>query len=235
MLNNTSRAHLRRILVPVAAAAVVGVASLTGAGAASAHVTANSATVTQGGYGIVNFVVPNEEDVPTVSLRVSVPNLAGVRTEPMPGWKSQIIKDPATEEVTAVVWTADPGQGIPVGQFEEFRIQGGPFPEQETVALPAVQTYANGVTVDWSQPENADGSEPEHPAPTLTLAPSNGDHHGGAHGANDQADAQSDSSTSDTAARWLGGVGLLLGAIGAVVGVAALSRRGKKSGGSDDA
>lgn len=233
MLNNNSRASvaMRRLIGPAAAAAVVGVASLTGAGVASAHVTANTTTVTQGGYGIVNFVVPNEEDVPTVSVRVSLPNLAGARTEPMAGWKSQVIEDPATKQITAVVWTADPGQGIPVGQFAEFRVQGGPFPDEETVSLPAVQTYANGTTVDWSQPENADGSEPDHPAPTVSLPEGSGDGH---HGAPNASNSDS-SSTSDTAARWLGGAGLLVGALGALFGVAALTRRGRSGGGSGDA
>ena len=84
MLNNNSRGSvaMRRLIGPAAAAAVVGVASLTGAGVASAHVTANAPTVTHGGYGVVTFVVPNESDAAaTTALRVTLPGLTSARPE----------------------------------------------------------------------------------------------------------------------------------------------------------
>ena len=129
---------------------------------------------------------------------------------------------------------------MPVGQFGQFRFSGGPFPEQETVELPALQTYADGETADWSQPTPDDGSEPELPAPTLTLSPATGDgHHGGSHAASttgtaDASDtSESSASSEDSAARWLGGIGLVVGTLGAVIGVAALTalRRNGRGGG----
>jgi uncharacterized protein YcnI len=238
---STSRATIaRRIVLPATAAAVVGLASLTGAGVASAHVTANAPTLSQGGYGVVDLVVPNESDAaPTTSLRVTLPGLKSARPEVMPGWKSIVTKK--DDLVTEITWTAEPGSpGVPVGQFAQFRFSGGPFPEQETVELPALQTYADGEIADWNQPTPADGSEPERPAPTLTLAPSEGGgHHGGAHAAETaSADASSDTSAStsseDSAARWLGGIGLVVGALGTVFGLAALTalRRNGRGGGN---
>ncbi|AFR47679.1 YcnI family protein [Gordonia sp. KTR9] len=235
----------RRIIAPATAAAVVGLASFAGAGAASAHVTANAPTVTQGGYGVVTLVVPNESDAAaTTGLRVTLPGLTSARPEVMPGWKSVVTKK--DDKVTEITWTADPGSpGVPVGQFGQFRFSGGPFPEQETVELPALQTYADGETADWNQPTPADGSEPEKPAPTLTLPPDSGDgHHGGSHAAapTDSAQASdgsqgsetSESSSADSAARWLGGIGLVVGTLGAVIGVAALTvlRRNGRGGGN---
>lgn len=217
----------RRLVLPVAAAAVVGVSSLTGAGAASAHVTANAPTVTQGGYGVVTLVVPNEsESAPTTALRVTLPGLKSARPEVMSGWKTVVTKK--DDLVTEITWTADPGSpGIPVGQFGQFSFSGGPFPEQETVALPALQTYADGEKADWNQPTPADGTEPEKPAPTITLA-AGGDGHGGHHaaapatGADAPQSQAAETSQADSAARWLGGIGLVVGALGTVFGVAAL-------------
>lgn len=230
----------RRIAAPATAVALVGLASFAGAGAASAHVTANAPTVTQGGYGVVTFVVPNESDAAaTTALRVTLPGLTSARPEVMPGWKSVVTKK--DDKVTEITWTADPGSpGVPVGQFGQFRFSGGPFPEQETVELPALQTYADGETADWSQPTPDDGTEPELPAPTLTLPPATGDgHHGGSHAASttgtaDASDTpESSASSEDSAARWLGGIGLVVGTLGAVIGVAALTalRRNGRGGG----
>ncbi|AZG45666.1 YcnI family protein [Gordonia insulae] len=228
---------IRRLAVPAAALAMAATATLTGVGTASAHVTANAPTLSQGGYGVVTLVVPNESDTAaTTELTVTLPKLKSARPEVMSGWKSTVVKDPATEEVTSITWTALPGSpGVPIGEFAQFRISGGPFPEQESVSLPATQTYADGEKVDWSQPMGTDGEEPEHPAPTLTLpaAEEGADHHGGGAthgGSTETTEASASDSTSDTAARWLGGVGLLIGALGAVFGVAALTRSGRRGG-----
>ncbi|MEE3849368.1 YcnI family protein [Gordonia sp. LSe1-13] len=237
-----SNTLLRRLVAPTAAAAIAATAAFVGAGAASAHVTANAPTLTQGGYGVVTFVVPNESDTAaTTELTVTLPNLKSARPETMSGWRSEVAKDPSTEEVTSITWTALPGTpGVPVGEFAQFRISGGPFPEEDSVMLPATQSYADGERVAWAEPMGADGEEPEHPAPTLTLpaATDGGGHHGGsaAHGSTDTADPSETAEASDStddAARWLGGIGLLVGALGAVIGVAALTRSGRRGGSSD--
>ncbi|MDL9936001.1 YcnI family protein [Gordonia sp. ABSL1-1] len=242
----------RRLLVPTAAAAAVSLASLLAAPSASAHVTANAPTVTQGGAGVVTLVVPNESDTPTVSVRVTLPNLKRAYPQTSPGWKAVVVKDTASDTVTGIVWTADRGQGIPVGQFGEFRLLGGAFPEQASVSLPTVQIYESGEKVEWTQPANPDGSEPERPAPTLTLPAGTGDHHGG-HGQtppassaasmpddHDAHEMAAPGDATDDTARWIGGIGLLIGALGTVVAVAALTRSRRTEttsteSGSDDA
>ena len=88
-----------------------------------------------------------------------------------------------------------------------------------------MQTYSDGNVVNWDQEELADGSEPDKPAPTLTLAASTGDAHGAPAADNTaETSAASESSSSDNTARWLGGVGLVLGALGAALGLGALVR-----------
>ena len=205
-----------------AVAAIGGAGTTLGAGAAGAHVSANAPTLTQGGYGVVTLVVPNESDTAaTTAVTVTLPRLKSARPEVITGWKTEVTKDPKTEETTSITWTALPGtQGVPVGQFGQFRLSGGPFPEQDTVELPAVQTYADGEKVNWNQPTPENGDEPEHPAPSLTLPESTGD---GGHGA---PSAAKEDGTSDTTARWLGGAGLVVGVAGVAFGLLA-GRRGK--------
>ena len=212
------------------AAAVLGGACATlGAGAAQAHVSANAPTLTQGGYGVVTLVVPNESNTAsTTSVTVTLPRLKSARPETTTGWKAEVTKDPRTQEATAITWTAEPGTpGVPVGQFAQFRLAGGPFPDQNTVELPAVQVYSDGQKVAWDQSTPEGGDEPEHPAPTLTLP--EGDGHDGHHGTPSVA-ADTDGEGTDTVARWLGGAGLAVGIAGVAFGVAAGRRR---PGGSD--
>ena len=73
--------------------------------------------------------------------------------------------------VATVTWTATNG-GVPPGQFDEFALSVGAFPEKAGAKLvfPTVQTYSDGSVVRWDQNQQAGKAEPEHPAPTLTLA-----------------------------------------------------------------
>ncbi|MFW0791519.1 YcnI family protein [Gordonia sp. CPCC 205333] len=241
--SNLSRSLLRRVAVPVAVVAAAATTALAGAGTAAAHVSVSSSTATQGGYGVVTLLVPNESDAGAATTKVSIeiPRLKGLRTESVPGWRAVIDKDPKTEEVLRVTWTASDGNaGVKVGEFGEFSIAGGPFPSQPTVNLPAVQTYANGEVVNWNQQAGADGTEPEHPTPSVTLpAGEAGDAHSASHTSTANETEDQSASASDNTARWIGGIGLVLGALGVVVGVGALARRGRAAGkstsGGDDA
>jgi uncharacterized protein YcnI len=216
----------------LAAATVVGGLSLLGAGVAAAHVTAVGDDLTQGGYGVITFRVPNESDTAsTTKVAVTLPNLKSARTEPMPGWTAEITKDPATEEATSVTWTAAPGNpGINPGEFVQFRLSGGPLPEQETVTLPAVQTYSDGEVVAWDQPTVEGQPEPDKPAPTVTLGAKTADGHGhsadtATHEEDTQTASESSESSTDNTARWLAGTGIVLGALGVGVAVGALARK----------
>ena len=79
----------------------------------------------------------------------------------------------------------------------------------------------------WDQPTPASGDEPEHPAPTFTVAAAGADHHGSAAPASETPietePAYASTSGGDTTARVLGGIGLVLGAV--ALGVAIIGRR----------
>lgn len=203
----------------VTAAGITAAMLFTGAGIASAHVTVAAPGAAQGGYTVLTFRVPTESDTAgTTALTVTLPGLKSARTEPMPGWTATVTKDAASGLATSVTWTADPGVTVGPGQFQQFLLSAGPLPEQDTVSFPAVQTYSDGQAVAWDQEATGD-EEPEKPAPSLTLAAHSGDGHG-----TGAEDAAAPEDATDTTARWLGGIGLVLGALGAALGFGAVVR-----------
>ncbi|MEV6363624.1 YcnI family copper-binding membrane protein [Nocardia asteroides] len=201
-------------------AAVAAGLVLATCGTAAAHVTVDAPGAAQGKYTVATFKVPTESDTAaTTALRVTVPNLKSVRTEPMPGWTSKVERNDKGETV-AVSWTADPGNpGVGPGQFQRFVLSLGPLPAQDTVNFPAQQTYSDGKVVAWDQP-STDGAEPEHPAPSISLAAS-----GGAEGGDHQvASGATAEDGTDDVARWLGGIGLALGLFAAALGLGLVVR-----------
>ncbi|PRX47820.1 uncharacterized protein YcnI [Prauserella shujinwangii] len=222
------------------AAVLTGAAGLTGllaAGTASAHVTANvyGETPEQGGYGAIVLRVPNEEqDAGTTKLEVTIPaqyEISSARTKPVPGWTAEVTKQ---DVVTKITWTARPGNEIAAGStsYEEFPFTLGKLPENvDTLVLPAAQTYSSGKVVRWDQPPTDGGEEPEHPAPVVELAAASGGH--GAHSTtadteNTAAGGTEEAGASDDTARWLGGAGLVVGALGLGVGAGSLLKSRKK-------
>ncbi len=213
--------------------------ALAGAAPAFAHVTANPATIQKGGYGVVTFRVPDEDETAgTVALTVNLPAdhpFSSVRTTPLAGWSvttNEIALNPPlkdddgnaiTKTIGSVTWKANPGNKIAPGQYFDFPLSLGPFPDNvDVIRMPAAQTYDNGTVVNWADPPNADGSEGEHPAPSVSLtAATTGDSHGGMSATAAPAEPPS---SDDTTARWLGGLGLLVGALGLGFGGGALLR-----------
>jgi uncharacterized protein YcnI len=225
-------------------------AVLLGGGGADAHVTAKiiGEPATQGGYAKITFRVPNEDSTAgTVKLEIRLPAeypMTSIRTKPMPGWTAEVTKakldkpitshgSEITEAVSTIVWTAVPGTRIGPGEFAEFELSAGKLPEStDKLVIPAIQSYDNGKVVNWDAPPPAPGgSEPERPAPVIPLTPATGDAHGAVRaataapaqpGGTDSATAEQDS--TDNTARWLGGAGLIVGALALGVGAAATLR-----------
>ncbi len=175
---------MSRSLARAAAVLVAALVTLLAlATAAAAHVTVSSSDAAPGGFGKLTFRVPNESDTAsTVALRIQIPEeaaLASLSVQPVPGWEvTTTTEEPAepleahgstiTEYVSVVEFRAEDGGGIAPGEFQEFALSGGPFPELDSVSFPTVQTYSDGNESAWIEP-TVDGAEPEFPAPTLTL------------------------------------------------------------------
>ena len=179
---------------PVARLVVLGTALLTALAAsvlvatgAAAHVTVASQDATPGGYGKITFRVPNESDTAsTVGVRIQIPEdaaLASLRTQPMPGWTATLttadLEEPIDNHgqeissyVSVVEFRAEQGAGIAPGQFQEFALSGGPFPDADQLVFPTVQRYSDGTEAAWIEPTVDGQEEPESPAPVLSLAAS---------------------------------------------------------------
>jgi uncharacterized protein YcnI len=209
----------------------------------------------KGGYATVNIKVPNERDnASTVKLEVSFPvkdhPLTSVMPQPVPGWTAKVDKTALDkplkvhgreikEAVEKITWT---GGKIGPGEFQQFPLSLGQLPEDaDQLVLKAVQTYDNKEVVRWIEEPEEGRPEPQSPAPVLKLSAPEGDAHGAApaddkktkagdkaedeagHGDEKQTVAAADS--SDTTARILGVVGIIVGVAGVAFGVLAGRRR----------
>ncbi|WP_406200896.1 YcnI family protein [Kitasatospora sp. NBC_01560] len=246
-----------RRLAAVALTAATTVVVL--AGPAFAHVTVNPGSAPQGGYTAVDFRVPNENDTAsTVKLEVNLPMdhpLASVRTLPLPGWTATVEKakldkpikvhgNDVNEAVSKITWTADAGTKIAPGQFQEFRLSLGPLPtDTEKLTFKALQSYDNGDVVRWIDEAKDGQPEPAKPAPVLTLTKATSDDghgvtasasaapaaDGHGHDSGAKSEAAADTKSSDSTARVLGVVGIVVGVIGTAFGILGLRRRSSAS------
>ncbi|MCW2636696.1 MAG: nuclear export factor [Blastococcus sp.] len=179
---------LPRALARTGAVLIGGIAVLAAStGIAAAHVSVSSPDAAPGGFGKFTFRVPNESDTATtVAVRIQIPAeaaMASLRTQPMAGWTvtttTADLPAPVTNDdgqeittyVSVVEFRAADRGGIGPGQFQEFSLSGGPFPDVEQVAFPVVQGYSDGSEAAWIEPTVDGQPEPELPSPVLTLSP----------------------------------------------------------------
>ena len=236
----------RSLARSAALATAVGLSAVLGAGTASAHITTEPSIGSKGGTATFALRVPNERpNAGTVKVTLHLPMehpLSTVRTSPTPGWDISVdtARLPApvetqgvrlTETVRTITWTAKPGQRIAPDQFQEFDVQLGDLPsEVEEYVMRADQTYESGEVVRWEQPIPESGEEPAYPAPMLTLVEDRsggGGHHGGS-----SSTGGALLTSYDNTARWLGGAGLIIGALGLGLGGGAILR-GRRSADQD--
>jgi uncharacterized protein YcnI len=231
--------------------AVVGAAAASAvlvlSGPAFAHVTVQPENgAAKGSFAVVDFKVPNERDnTSTTKLEVSLPAdrpLASVMPQPVDGWTVQITKsklakpismhgEQIDEAVTKVTWTAT-GKGIEPGYFQKFPLSIGQLPEDtDQLVFKALQTYSDNEVVRWIEPQKTGQEEPENPAPVLRLTAASASGHHGSTAEDASATsgpgetAEAPSGGSDTTARVLGIVGIVVGAAGVAYGVLAGRRR----------
>ncbi|QRY43806.1 YcnI family protein [Mycolicibacterium boenickei] len=145
----------------------------------------------RGGYGIVRLIVPTEsEQASTIGVTVTVPDnieLTSARTLPIPGWTANVETEPTGDgqRVSRITWRAiDKAGGIKPTEYGEFAFSAGPWPENaETVPLLSDQSYSDGSVVSWNEIAVDKDSEPEHPAPVVTLGAAEAGHTHDGHGA----------------------------------------------------
>ncbi|MGW0706485.1 YcnI family copper-binding membrane protein [Streptomyces sp. NPDC002643] len=180
--------------------------------------------------------------------------LASAQPEAIPGWKIEVTKakldkpvemhgEQIDEAVSKITWTAT-GDGIEAGFFQKFPVSIGQLPEDtDELVFKALQTYSNKEVVRWIEVPQDGQEEPDNPAPVLALSAATDDHHGssGSSDSTTASDTSEDSGedteaasnetaaepadSSDTTARVLGVVGIVVGAAGVAYGVMAGRRR----------
>ena len=245
-----SRRTLRRAVslsIAVAAAIAGGVLLAT---PASAHVTVSAPGATEGGDATMTFTVPTEsQTASTVGLKVQLPAaapIAAVYVQPKAGWTYTITMskpsipvsgdDGAVSQVVSEIdWKVAAGnRGIKPGEFDQFVISAGPLPKQSTLTFKVIQQYSDRSTVSWiEEPAPGSTAEPQHPAPTLSLAPasSNGDAAAGATSATSGTSGTSASGGSSGGTSGVAVVALVVGILallaagGAAVGVFSVRRK----------
>ncbi|MCH6468460.1 DUF1775 domain-containing protein [Sinomonas terrae] len=232
-MNKTIRRGLKAFGTAVATAALIA----TGAAAASAHVSVDPDDPAANGFTHLTFNMPNESaTAKTNKLEVKLPTdtpFTSVSVKPIEGWTAQVTTttlpkpvtidgSTVTKAPTSVVWTAnDASHEIGPNEYQSFSLSVGILPAAGTkIVLPAIQTYTDGRVVNWNQIQQAGQPEPDHPAPSFTTTPA--DDASPAPSATPVAQgagtATPASQTSDAAGTW----GLILGAIGVILGAAAL-------------
>ena len=137
-----SRKRARLILV----ALLIAVPSV-----ALAHAVVFPKTSAPGAYEKYVLRVPNERDVPTTRVELHFPpGLRVVSFGDVAGWALQVLTDTA-QRITGAVWTGN----LPKERFIEFPFIAVNPKDSVRLTWPTIQTYANGETVRWTDPDTA--------------------------------------------------------------------------------
>lgn len=145
---------------------------LSSANLSLAHVVVKPSEVKSATFQTFTMGVPNEKDLPTVGLRLIIPEgLKHVSPNVKPGWTVEVKRSGEGEEatVTEISWT---GGVIPVGQRDDFLFSAQAPAEAGSLNWKAYQTYRDGTIVSWDQDpnspkpsESADHKEAMHTTP----------------------------------------------------------------------
>ena len=228
-----------KLSIAITAGAIIAVAVPL---SASAHVTITPNTAVAGSFVLLTFKVPNESATAvTNTFEVDLPTgtpFTSVSYVPVAGWTTDVITSPLPkpvtvgenqikEAVTKVIWTAQPGAEIKAGQLQLFPLSVGAVPDTGKVPLKASQTYSDGTIAKWTD-MSANAQEPApilyiNDTPPAAEAPGAGQLTVTSQPATNPG--ATTASADDVLARGLGVGGLVLGAIGIVLAVAALRRR----------
>lgn len=222
---------------------VMGLAIMALAVPAAAHVSTSPSEGPAGGRADIGFAFSHGcGDSPTTTVAIKIPDeLNSVTPNAHPGWDVEVVRVPldppiddghggqVTERVDQVIYTAKEPLDNGIRDVLTLSLT---IPEDEGAVLsfPTVQTCEEGEHA-WIQiaSEGQDPHDLESPAPQVTITAASGEGHG--HGASDdQEDGHSDESASDGAAQTdapdtLTLVSLGVGALGVILGGAALVSR----------
>lgn len=210
-------------------------ASLFAAAPAAAHVEIAPAEAPADGYATLQVQVPHGCDgSPTQEIRVQIPeSVPSVTPQVHPGWEVSTTDGPkdavelhgetVTSGVKEVVWTAADAGPLPDKRLDVFgmsvKLPAGKA--GDPVYFPTVQQCVKGKTA-WIQIPQPGESEDdlESPSPAVVLTASEGEH---GHSDSAEPTAEADDSDDDGPSTGLVIAALVLGGLGLLTGLAALS------------
>ena len=207
---------------------------------ASAHFSVDTPSTAAGSYTVLTFALPHGcNGSPTTAIAISIPEqIASVTPTVNSGWDvSTVDVDLATPisdgngnfistRLGQVVYTAKTPLADGLRDTFALSLQLPADAEGTSLEFPILQSCEVGET-NWDQAAKADGSEPDHPAPSITVTAASADaagHGGHAEVAPEEAagsEAHADAESDDVVARMLGIGGLIVGAVGVVLAVTA--------------
>jgi uncharacterized protein YcnI len=212
-----------KLSTPVYAASALlgaGLLALSAPLAASAHVEVEPTSTAAGSYSLLTFSLGHGCDgSATTGITIDIPDsITSVTPTVNPGWDVTPLTD------GQVSYTADTplSDGLRTTFVLSLQIPADAA-VGDTLAFPTLQSCEIGET-DWSEAVVNGEAEPAHPAPSLVVSESTGETgHDHDHGAvaTENAATTDVAPTDDVLARVLGIGGLVVGAIGLVVAVAA--------------
>jgi uncharacterized protein YcnI len=212
-----------KLSTPVFAATALlgaGLLALSAPLAASAHVEVEPSSTAAGSYSLLTFSVGHGCDgSATTAITIDIPDsITSVTPTVNPGWEITPLTD-GQVTYTAATPLAD---GLRTTFALSLQIPADAA-VGDTLAFPVLQTCEVGET-DWAEPVVEGEAEPAHPAPSLTVTEAGAESahdHGAAEETATEAAATPTTATDDVLARLLGIGGLIVGAVGLVVAVAA--------------
>jgi periplasmic copper chaperone A len=232
-------------------AGIAALAALLLPTTAQAHISVHPNTIPEGAFATLDVRVPGEQEgayVKKVDMLLP-PGFTSAEYENVPGWKVNVVsqklttpiqtdKGPVSEQVSQVIWIwTGPLGRVNNNQFVELPLSLA-IPDNlsgQALQFKTVQTYSNGQVVHWIDPALA----AEHPAPRINVTAKGGviqnvaGKEAGPEAGQLPASTPSRALTrsSNGASKGLGISALVLGALGLLIGLAALagSRRTRAS------
>ncbi len=139
----------------------VSILTLAFSATASAHVVVKPAEVVTAGFQTFTIGVPNEKDISTTSVKLTIPEgLKYVQPTQKAGWHIDIESEGTGLDATvkSITWS---GNEVKAGFRDDFTFSGQ-VPEKATeLQWNAYQTYSDGTVVSWDKASSGDDHESE--------------------------------------------------------------------------
>lgn len=130
----------------------IGVVAFSATLPVAAHVTVKPAEAITAGFQTFTVSVPNEKEIPTVSVKIAIPDgVEHVSPTQKSGWTIAIEKDAG--EIRSITWKDG---SIAKDLRDEFAFSAQVPDEATELHWKAYQTYSDGTVVSWDQASSDD-------------------------------------------------------------------------------